>query len=372
MRRREFVKAGIGGAAMAAAAGGTAAAEGRAPEGAGVGAEGVPRVLEEGAPAGREAGGRWVRPEIGVEYVAVEPRDGEAAEVRFATAGGSTAWRPVHVHGGGPDGSPATTALAAAPPGCTGYQVRAEGGVVRSAALNVTQGPQVRIGGRRGGGLRADTGAPGGAEVTYLTRAGWGADESLRFDGSGEEIWPAEYYPVQTVTVHHTAVETTGDHAADVRAVYHYHAATQGWGDIGYHLLIDPEGRVYEGRYSGEDGLPVFAEEPAPGSAESVTAGHVYLRNSGNIGVCLLGDFTDAMPTDAAVDALVAVLRLLCERTGVPPNGEVEYENPVNGETAVQLGVSRHRDWLATECPGNTFAAAFDEVVRPRLEGGYR
>ncbi|MDA2809665.1 peptidoglycan recognition family protein [Nocardiopsis sp. RSe5-2] len=365
MRRREFVKAGVGGAALAAAAGGTAQAQERqAP--ADTGADGVPRVLEEAAPAGRGT----VRPGIGVDYVAVEPESGGTAEVRFATGEGMTPWRRVHIDGGRDD-RPATAALAAAPRGCTGYEVRCEGGAARSTALNVTDGPQVRIGGRRSGGLRSDMGASGAGDLTYLTRAGWGADESLRFDESGQESWPTAYYPVQTITVHHTATELSGDYAADVRGIYYYHAVTQDWGDIGYHLLIDPDGRVYEGRYSGEDGLPVFAELPSPGSAESVTAGHVYLMNSGNIGICMMGDFTDAMPTDAAVDALVKVLRLLCDLTGVPPNTEVEYTNPVNGETAVQMGVSRHRDWMSTECPGDTFAAAFDEVVRPRLEGGY-
>ena len=34
-----------------------------------------------------------------------------------------------------------------------------------------------------------------------LSRTDWGADETLRYTADGTEIWPPEYYPVQTLTV---------------------------------------------------------------------------------------------------------------------------------------------------------------------------
>ncbi|HEX7103189.1 MAG TPA: N-acetylmuramoyl-L-alanine amidase, partial [Nitrolancea sp.] len=83
-----------------------------------------------------------------------------------------------------------------------------------------------------------------------IPRAGWGADESLRYDANGKEIWPPEYRPVQKVIIHHTVTQNhEQDPAATVRAIYYYHAITQGWGDIGYNFLVDWHGNVYEGRF---------------------------------------------------------------------------------------------------------------------------
>src|SRR5439155_2914240 len=51
-------------------------------------------------------------------------------------------------------------------------------------------------------------GAAAGASVaqpTVIPRSGWGADESLRYDSTGNEVWPPAFYPVQKLIVHHTA-----------------------------------------------------------------------------------------------------------------------------------------------------------------------
>jgi hypothetical protein len=193
--------------------------------------------------------------------------------------------------------------------------------------------------------------------VRYLNRAAWGADESLRFDADGVEIWPPAYFPVQTLTVHHTATANNDpDPAATVRAIYYYHAITQGWGDIGYHLIIDEGGTVYEGRWSGTDPVPVFGSDPGPdGRPLMVNAGHVLGYNAGNIGVALLGDLTNQLPTRAARNALTVVLAALAGIENIQPRAVVHYVNPISGATRTVNAISGHRDWLATECPGNRF-----------------
>ncbi|MGM1062212.1 peptidoglycan recognition protein family protein [Saccharothrix sp. Mg75] len=203
---------------------------------------------------------------------------------------------------------------------------------------------------------------------TYLSRAAWGANESLRFAEDGSERYPLAYFPVQTLTVHHTALQVGPDPAADVRAIYHDHTITQEFGDIGYHLLIDPAGRVYEGRHSGVDGVPVFGPDLPNGVPQMSNAAHVGGFNAGNVGVCLLGDFTSGEPTRAAGDALVKVLALLSMACGLDPLGRTDYVNPVNGATATVDTISGHRDWLATECPGNAFHPHLPEV-RARVAG---
>jgi hypothetical protein len=201
---------------------------------------------------------------------------------------------------------------------------------------------------------------PGGlvCPVPYLSRAGWGADESFRFI-NGAESWPPDYFPVQALTVHHTGFAASADPADTVRTIYKQQALTsaqggiQGWGDIGYNLLIDANGVVYEGRHSGSQ-YPVFG----PTDGLMTTGGHVLYFNTGNIGVCLLGYLNDVPATQAAQDSLVTVLAYLAAVGGVNPVGSVNYYNPVprpdgTHSAVTVLGVSGHRNFAATDCPGN-------------------
>jgi hypothetical protein len=201
---------------------------------------------------------------------------------------------------------------------------------------------------------------PGGlvCPVPYLSRAAWGADESFRFI-NGVEDWPPDYFPVQALTVHHTGFAASADPADTVRTIYQQQALTsarggiKGWGDIGYNLLIDANGVVYEGRHSGSQ-YPIFG----PTDRLMTTAGHVQYFNTGNIGVCLLGYLNDVPATQAAQDSLVTVLAYLAAVGAVNPVGSVSYYNPVprpDGihSSATVLGVSGHRNFVATDCPGN-------------------
>lgn len=198
--------------------------------------------------------------------------------------------------------------------------------------------------------------------VNVVRRAGWNADESWRFDPNGNEIMPQAYFPVQTLTVHHAVTSSTdANPAATVRAIYFDQAVTQTWGDIGYHLLIDRFGTIYEGRWSGTDSLPVFAGRAGNGSRMS-NAAHVGGFNAGNVGICLLGDFTVTQPTAEARRALVRTLAGLARLTGVNPLGTVAYVNPISGAKKTVKAISGHRDWLATACPGDAFYPHLPDV----------
>lgn len=190
--------------------------------------------------------------------------------------------------------------------------------------------------------------ASGSAAYVLLSRQAWGADESLRFGPDGSETWPPDYHPVQTLSVHHTgSANGEADPAARVRTIYRDQTVGQGWGDIGYHYLMDAAGLVYEGRWSGTDG------DPAHNAAgQLVTAAHIATYNSGNVGIALLGTFTTGAPTSAARGALVQPLAELATRHSIDPlQQKVGYVNPVNGATWSGPAVSGHRDWAATACP---------------------
>jgi N-acetylmuramoyl-L-alanine amidase len=199
-------------------------------------------------------------------------------------------------------------------------------------------------------------------QPVVIPRSGWGADESLRFDANGKEIWPSAFYPVQKVIVHHTATQNGDpDPAATMRAIYYYDAVTQGWGDFGYNFVIDESGRIYEGRYSRPyaPGVSPTGEDTA---GNGVTGAHALGYNSGTVGVALLGTLTNRDATPAARAALEKLIAWIDSTHGIDPQGASLYTNPVSGTQATFPNIPGHRDVGATECPGGTFYATLPTI----------
>jgi putative cell wall-binding protein len=209
-----------------------------------------------------------------------------------------------------------------------------------------------------GAGARTDASS---AQPGVISRSAWGADESLRYDG-GREIWPRAFYPAQKLVVHHTAGRNGDPNpAATVRAIYYYHAVTQGWGDIGYHYLVDEAGRVYEGRYS-RDYAPGVAPTADDGQGRFVEAGHALGYNPGTLGISLLGTFTNVGPTAAAQRSLERMLAWASVRWGIDPRGSGTYVNPVSGKSLGVPNIGGHRDYNATSCPGGVLYARLPAI----------
>lgn len=216
------------------------------------------------------------------------------------------------------------------------------------------------VGATGSGATTGTTSAQAGCSDTteIVTRCEWGADETLM-------TWAPEFYAAQKLTIHHTGTSNGDvDPAATVRAIYRYEAVDLGFGDIGYQYLIDENGRVYEGRYSGDDPYP--AHDPT--GTKVVTGAHVEGSNSGNIGIALIGTLTSQDATIAARAALERLLRELVTLHAISPQGASLYVNPVNGTTRDIANISGHRDWAATECPGGTFYAQLP-AIREALTG---
>ena len=194
-----------------------------------------------------------------------------------------------------------------------------------------------------------------------IPRAGWGADESLRSDDQGREIWPPEYHPVQKIIIHHTATENDDqDPVAWVQAIYYYHAVTKGWGDIGYNYLVDRFGNIYEGRYGGPD----------------VIGGHALNYNTGSVGISAIGTYGSApgsiVPPAPLLEGLTSLATWECARSLIHPEGHsffVETDLP---------NIAGHRECLVdgqsrTVCPGDYLFAELPELrseAWSRLEAG--
>ena len=328
--RRAFLTLAGATVAVMARAGRTAAAPAN---------RGIPRTLA------RTATGGVVDAGFPIEYVGVRwPAGGTGGRIRFGGSGVFGPWQDIQagcVAKAG-DTEPSDTRSALVP---ADRATRCELDLPQGAsavALNCSDGP--RFASPAAGGALAD--------VDFLSRAAWGADESLRFDENGNELFPQTYWPVQTVTVHHTATGNDDpDPAARVRAIYRFHTIDEDFGDIGYHFLIDEAGLVYEGRWSGTDGTPGFDS-----AGRMVNAAHVGGFNAGNVGIALLGTFTDRSPTPAARQSLTNLLAEILGPRQIDPLGTVNYVNPISGATRTVAAIPGHRDWAATLCPGDVLA----------------
>lgn len=206
--------------------------------------------------------------------------------------------------------------------------------------------------------MRADAAHAAPDRPVIVGRAQWGADERLR-KGS-----PRHADGVRALVLHHTAGGNTyapEEAAAVVRAVYGYHTRVRGWDDIGYNLLVDRYGRVYEGRAGGLD--------------RPVIGAHTGGFNERTSGVALLGSFDHEPPPAPAVRALVDVLAWKAGLHRVDPHGTAELRS--SGSTRHAPGtrvrvatLSGHRDLASTACPGQALydrLPALREAVARRM-----
>jgi hypothetical protein len=178
--------------------------------------------------------------------------------------------------------------------------------------------------------------------ITIVPRAGWSANEKLRFDKDNKEIWPPEYRAIKKVIVHHTVTrDPETDPRATLRAIYQYHAVSRGWGDIGYNFLIDQQGTIYEGRFGGD----------------RVVGGHALQYNWGSIGIAILGNYSDHTIPDAVRSSLIALIH--AKANDLDPIGKgffIDRDNVMN--------ISGHRGVLNTSCPGDGFYPHLDNIRR--------
>ncbi|SDZ47241.1 N-acetylmuramoyl-L-alanine amidase [Micromonospora pattaloongensis] len=298
------------------------------------------------------AGGTQVaRTPFALSHLVVAWNGAGRPAIRTRSGSGWSDWAPVRVghHGRADSAAGRRSALVTVPDG-EGYEVDCCGeardlsvtelntATGRGAARQRPGGTELRIAGRS-------------APVRYLDRVAWGADKAVR----GAAPWPPRYAPVQTLTVHYTAgANDDPDPAATVRAIHYYDAVTRGWGDMGYNLLIDEAGTVYEGRRSGTR-APLLGPAAGNGRPQMVTGAHVTDHNRGNAGVVLLGDFADRLPTPAAREALTEVLALLAGVANLNPLGSTTYADPSLSVTRKVSTIAGHRDYAPTDCPGGAY-----------------
>lgn len=183
------------------------------------------------------------------------------------------------------------------------------------------------------------------AAPRIISRAEWGArevnfaaeNETGLYSSDNPEGW-REYNgdlrdDYQTLVIHHSATYEIDD-VATMRVVQDLHMDDRGWADVAYHYCVGKTGSIFEGRVMNVRGTH--------------TAGY----NTGSLGVCLLGNFEEEVPTQAQLTATLALVNWLALRLDL-------------------THLAGHRDFNAiTVCPGANlypylveFAASADLLI---------
>jgi hypothetical protein len=190
----------------------------------------------------------------------------------------------------------------------------------------------------------ADAASP---QPPIVTRAQWGADESIR-RGS-----PTFASSARFAVVHHTAGSNTyscSQSASIVNGIYRWHVLNNGWNDVGYNFMVDKCGTIFEGRAGGVD--------------RAVVGAHAGGWNTGSVGVSILGNF-DVSGETASTASRTAVRDLLAWKFDlhrIDPLGSVtitgggaQTSRYPSGTTLTVPTIVGHTLLNFTACPGVNF-----------------
>jgi hypothetical protein len=186
---------------------------------------------------------------------------------------------------------------------------------------------------------------------TIVTRAEWGADETIR------DNHIVGWAPFRKIVVHHTASPNgVKDPAATVRFGYELHVVGRGFTDIGYNFLISPDGQIFEGRRARKYGKGEL-HTGEDGAGNAIIGGHTKGRNAGTCGIALIGNFMKTSPSAAAIESLIHLAAWEAQRHRIDPLGSDEFV-ATDATRLVFPNIVGHRGIGNTLCPGTRMAAS--------------
>ncbi|MBL8204071.1 MAG: N-acetylmuramoyl-L-alanine amidase [Blastocatellia bacterium] len=157
---------------------------------------------------------------------------------------------------------------------------------------------------------------------------------------------------VTHLIVHHTATTNeVQDWPAVVRTIWNFHAVTNGWRDLGYHYLIDPQGVIYEGRAGGDKSAGI----------------HFSCANTGTLGIAMVGNYLSTAPNGDALQSLEKLLATKCQQFNLDPLGAGFHASTglklphIAGHLDANASKSHHV-CAGTHCPGERLYSLLPEI----------
>lgn len=130
-----------------------------------------------------------------------------------------------------------------------------------------------------------------------VTRKEWGALPPKKIDKAQVP---------SGIVLHHSATPTITQWKGreTLRAIQRVHQEERGFFDIGYHFVIAPDGTLYEGVN------PVIRGTHCGGNPEAAGAVRI-VGNTGQIGICVIGNFDSEKVPVPAWNTLIALIDAL-------------------------------------------------------------
>ncbi|MCP2325046.1 hypothetical protein HDA40_003553 [Hamadaea flava] len=144
------------------------------------------------------------------------------------------------------------------------------------------------------------------------------------------------------ILIHHTATANSTDytqaHAYSLaKTIQNYHMDSNGWSDTGQHFTVSRGGYIMEGRH--------YSLSHLTSGSGMVVGAHCPGQNDKAIGIENEGTYTSVTPTTALYSNLVQLCAYICSKYGIAPTK-----------------IYGHRDYYATECPGDAFYAMLPQL----------
>ncbi len=185
--------------------------------------------------------------------------------------------------------------------------------------------------------------------LTFKNRVQWNCPDTEQ-----SSLFIPEYTEHTHIVIHHQAGSANPPYDNVVKAIWDYHVNGNGWSDIGYNWLIAPDGTIYKGRswLNGD---------------QNVRGAHTCSCNSNKLGICLLGDLTNNLPTPAQYESLKNfIVWKACELDILPDIGSAvtSSKSGVCIEEFVHH-ITGHRDNCGagyTACPGDRFYPTLESL----------
>lgn len=163
-------------------------------------------------------------------------------------------------------------------------------------------------------------------------------------DEQGREyIWPLQYAKkIKFIVIHHTGLpnELPDDPEQEMRNIFRSHTLVRKWGDIGYHYVIDRDGKIYEGRKGGA----------------KVIGGHAQPVNKVSIGISLMGNYDEEELPAPMLASTIALLDQTIKQYKINPLGKTQYKGKIYPNIHGHMDNSPKRD------PGKFFNQKFPHV----------